>query len=113
LILHLFGFFVKYKVLGLWEQNGFAPGDLYSVVVFTFTAGNLGMVYSIFYILSMVFLSFHLAHGVQSATQSLGWQVNKKVTQTVQAIGYGFAILVPAGFAAVPMYFLIASSGLF
>ncbi len=62
--------------------------------------------YSIVYIISMVVVGMHLAHGFQSAFQTLGIN-HPKYSPIIKAIGYGYAVLVPAGFAAIPIYFLI------
>lgn len=109
LIIHLVSFFVKYKLMGQWSEGGYADGDLYSVTKDAFSKGAIGKAYAGFYILCMVLLAFHLAHGVQSATQSLGLQINKKVAKTIGNIGYALAILIPAGFATIPMYFLLTA----
>jgi succinate dehydrogenase / fumarate reductase, cytochrome b subunit len=61
---------------------------------------------SIFYVIIMVLLSFHLMHGFASAFQTLGIR-HKKYTPIIEKIGIGIAILVPAGFAAFPIYFLL------
>ncbi|ADQ17745.1 succinate dehydrogenase cytochrome b subunit [Leadbetterella byssophila] len=75
--------------------------DLYKVVSFSFQ--NLGLV--IFYILAMVALSFHLVHGFQSAFQSLGWR-HAKYTPLIKGISvWVFGILIPLGYAAMPIYF--------
>lgn len=104
LILHLWSFFFKHKILNL------EPGvDLYTAVIIAFS----NPLYTGFYVLAMVILAFHLAHGIQSATQTLGLQVNPKVARTVQGIGYSLAVLVPAAFAMVPIYILLGSQNLF
>jgi succinate dehydrogenase / fumarate reductase cytochrome b subunit len=61
---------------------------------------------SIFYVIIMVLLSFHLMHGFGSAFQTLGIR-HKKYTPLIEKIGIAIAILVPAGFAAFPIYFLL------
>lgn len=61
--------------------------------------------WSILYLLAMISLSFHLAHGFASAFQTLGLY-HKKYTPIIQKIGLLFALVVPASFAAIPCYFL-------
>lgn len=78
--------------------------DLYSVVASTFAIPW----YSIFYVIMMVFLGFHLWHGFKSAFQTLGIH-HKKYTPAIRKVGYAFAIIVPAVFAMMPLYFLIKS----
>ncbi|OQY43947.1 MAG: succinate dehydrogenase [Candidatus Parabeggiatoa sp. nov. 2] len=62
--------------------------------------------FSILYIVAMVFLGFHLAHAFESAFQTLGIH-HKKYTPFLKKLGVLFAIIVPAGFATMPIYFLI------
>jgi succinate dehydrogenase / fumarate reductase cytochrome b subunit len=63
---------------------------------------------SIFYVIVMVLLSFHLMHGFASAFQSLGIR-HKKYTPIIEKIGIGIAVLIPAGFAAFPLYYLLSA----
>ena len=61
----------------------------------------------IFYVLSMVALGFHLLHGFQSGFQTLGLN-HPKYNPAIQKMGiWVFAILIPAAFAVIPVYFLI------
>jgi succinate dehydrogenase / fumarate reductase cytochrome b subunit len=57
------------------------------------------------YVLAMFALAFHLYHGFQSAFQSLGVN-HSKYNGLIQFVGvWFFAIIVPASFAAMPLYF--------
>ena len=77
--------------------------DLYKEVAFAFSSP----VYSILYVLAMAALAFHLYHGFQSAFQTLGWD-NSKYKPLIKFLGeWVFAILIPLGFALMPIYFLI------
>jgi succinate dehydrogenase / fumarate reductase cytochrome b subunit len=59
------------------------------------------------YVISMAALAFHLYHGFASAFQTLGLN-HKKYNGLINFIGIGvFAILIPIGFAAMPLYFFI------
>lgn len=59
------------------------------------------------YVISMAAVAFHLYHGFQSAFQTLGLN-HKKYNGIINIIGLGvFAILLPIGFAAMPLYFFI------
>ncbi|MBP7274109.1 MAG: succinate dehydrogenase cytochrome b subunit [Saprospiraceae bacterium] len=58
----------------------------------------------IVYIISMVALYFHLSHGFASAFQTLGIN-HRKYTPIIKAIGWGYAILIPAAFAIIPIYY--------
>jgi succinate dehydrogenase / fumarate reductase, cytochrome b subunit len=66
--------------------------------------------YSAFYIVCMVLLAMHLVHGFQSVFQTLGFN-HSKYTPIIKALGYGYAILIPAGLAAIPICFLINPIG--
>jgi len=61
--------------------------------------------YAILYIVLMVFLGFHLNHGFQSAFQSLGLN-HSKYTPIVKGIGTVYSVLVPLGFASIPLYYI-------
>jgi succinate dehydrogenase / fumarate reductase cytochrome b subunit len=64
--------------------------------------------YVVFYVIAMGALSFHLLHGFQSAFRTLGW-VHRKYTPIVYGIGcWFFAVIIPLGFAAMPVYYFFA-----
>jgi succinate dehydrogenase / fumarate reductase cytochrome b subunit len=66
--------------------------------------------YVIFYVIAMVAVSFHLLHGFQSAFRTLGW-VHRKYTPIVEFIGtWFFAVIMPLGFAAMPVVYYFAKS---
>jgi len=60
------------------------------------------------YVLSMIFLGFHLSHGFTSAFQTLGIN-HKKYSPAIKAIGTAYSILVPALFASMPVYIYFSS----
>jgi len=60
--------------------------------------------YSLIYLVSFVFLGFHLKHAFQSAFQSLGLN-HTKYTPVIKVIGTIYAIAISAGFAIIPVYF--------
>lgn len=76
--------------------------DLYVLVAETYK--NLPFV--IFYVVSMVVVAFHLWHGFQSAFRTLGLSHHKYVP-VVQFLGKAYAILVPLGFAVIPIYMFL------
>jgi succinate dehydrogenase / fumarate reductase cytochrome b subunit len=94
LVIHLKSFFVNYR-LGTPEDT------MYQGVVKTFQ----NPLYSWFYIVAMIFLAFHLIHSFQSAFQTLGLRHNK-YTPFIKSFGVIFSILICAGFALIPVYFL-------
>jgi len=63
--------------------------------------------YDAFYIVALVFLSYHLKHGFQSAFQTLGIR-EKKYRLLIDIVAIVFWLLIPLGFAAMPLYFLWA-----
>lgn len=76
--------------------------DLYEEVSEGFSSSLLLVV---FYVISMAVLGFHLAHGFQSAFQTLGVN-HSKYTPFIKTIGiWVFAILIPLGYALMPLYF--------
>jgi succinate dehydrogenase / fumarate reductase cytochrome b subunit len=76
--------------------------DLYKEVAYSFK--NLWLV--AFYVLAMAALSFHLIHGFQSAFQTLGWN-HSKYKPLINFVGvWIFSVIIPIGFAAMPLYFL-------
>lgn len=80
--------------------------DLHARVAHSFS----NIWYVIFYVIAMVAVSFHLLHGFQSAFRTLGW-VHRKYTPIVEFIGsWLFAVIIPLGFAAMPVvyYFMKA-----
>jgi succinate dehydrogenase / fumarate reductase cytochrome b subunit len=102
LIVHLYNFFYRAR-FGELEQMDIAGeryDNLYVIVATSFKTWW----YVALYVISMIALAFHLIHGFQSAFLTLGLN-HKKYTPAIKAVGYGFSILVCAGFAAMPLYF--------
>ncbi len=94
LVVHLKTIWYPYN-LGSEAEN------LYGIVTGLFMIP----LYSWFYVFAMVLLGFHLNHGFQSAFQTMGWN-HKKYFSLIQTIGTIYAILIAAGFASLPIYFL-------
>jgi succinate dehydrogenase / fumarate reductase, cytochrome b subunit len=108
LVTHIQNFWYRYKFgdnIPTKTYDGVEMRDMYWIVQDTFT--NQWWL-SMLYILAMVLLSFHLIHGFQSGFQSLGIR-HKKYTPIIEKVGLAIAVLVPAGFAAFPLYFLLTS----
>jgi len=102
IVLHMSNFWVKMHWgelnVDIWlDANG--NRDLHSVVMHSFKQ----LWYVIVYALCMVAIGFHLWHGFQSGFQSLGLN-HPRYTPLVKKTGYAFAIVVPALFAAIPVY---------
>ena len=81
--------------------------DLHSRVASSFS----NLLYVIFYVIAMGAVSFHLLHGFQSAFRTLGW-VHRKYTPVVEFIGtWLFAVIIPVGFALMPIVYYVQSLG--
>jgi len=75
--------------------------DLYKQVAYAFQNPLLVALY----VLAMAALSFHLIHGFNSAFQSLGFD-HKKYIPIIRFLAvWFFGIIIPIGFAAMPLYF--------
>ncbi len=73
--------------------------DLYSMV---WTAFEVPWIV-LFYVASMVVLSYHLQHGFRAGFQSLGLN-HKKYNPLIETFGFVFAIVFPAAFAFIPLW---------
>ena len=79
--------------------------DLYRSVM----EGFKNPILVLFYVLSMFAVSFHLVHGFKSAFQTLGIN-HSKYNPLLNFLGVGvFGILIPIGFALMPLYFFFKS----
>ncbi|WP_300669196.1 succinate dehydrogenase cytochrome b subunit [Soonwooa sp.] len=58
------------------------------------------------YVIAFVLLGLHLAHGFQSAFQSVGAR-HPKYTPFIKAFGTWYAILIPAGFIVIAIFHFI------
>lgn len=63
--------------------------------------------YVAFYLVALFFLAYHLRHGFQSAFQTLGWRTSR-YEPLINAVAAVFWLLIPIGFAIIPLYFLLA-----
>jgi len=97
LIIHINSFTLKHRI---YEPSNTA---FYHTVRSAFETGWGGL-YAWFYVGAMLLLAFHLNHGFQSAFQSLGLN-HKKYTPLIKKVGLLYSVVIPAGFAAIPVYF--------
>ena len=97
LVIHLKSFWYKMH-WGDIPMDSAGYKDLYSVVEEAYRQ----LWYVLLYVVSMIFLGYHLAHGFSSAFQSLGLY-HRRYTPFVKWIGKGFALVVPALFAMIPI----------
>ena len=100
IVIHLADFYFKAKFGGAPEiiSDGVHYHDLATMVKEKFMLPG----FVIFYILSFVFLGFHLIHGFQSAFKTLGIN-NKKYTPAIMVLSILYTIIVVAGFTAIPL----------
>lgn len=109
IIIHLAQFWFKMKTgsaeVQLVPIEGEQVKDLYSLVAATFT--NLGFV--TFYVVCMVVIAFHLWHGFQSAFQTFGWN-HPKYTPIIQFLGKAYSVLIPLGYAVIPIVFYLRNA---
>lgn len=100
LIIHLVQFWLKMKmgVLPVTVTMEGAIPDLYTAVAEVYK--NVWFV--IFYVVCMIVVGMHLWHGFQSAFQTLGLN-HKKYSPAIRFIGKAYSILIPAGFALIPI----------
>jgi succinate dehydrogenase / fumarate reductase cytochrome b subunit len=107
LIVHMRSFWFEMKFgsipVIMYDGSDIAYKDMYKIVVEAFTQAW----YVALYVISMIALAFHLFHGFQSAFQTFGIN-HHRYTPIIKVIGVGvFAIIIPALFAAMPLFFLL------
>lgn len=101
LFIHMGDFWFKMKMDQIQYANydGIAVKDLYHQVSVTFSKP----IFVGIYIIGLITLSFHLWHGFQSAFQTLGIN-HKQYTPLIRTIGKMYSIIIPLGFAIIPIY---------
>ena len=101
ILLHMYQFWLQMK-MGAVNMVNYGDGeqvkDLYTLVAAAFA----DPLYVVIYVASMIVIAFHLWHGFQSAFQTLGIN-HKKYTPFIQLVGKGYSILIPLGFAIIPI----------
>ncbi|PHI18710.1 succinate dehydrogenase [Lewinellaceae bacterium SD302] len=102
ILIHMYQFWLQMK-LGNTEMITYGDGepvkDLYTLV----SAAYDNVLFVVFYVVSMIFIAFHLWHGFQSAFQTLGLN-HPKWTPLIKTVGKIYSVAVPVGFAAIPIY---------
>lgn len=95
----------------MWYSFNFGEAHAdHSYYYFVANTFNTNVVYSLFYIFSMMLLGFHLNHGFQSAFQTFGWN-HKKYFPLIEKIGFIYSLIMAIGFASIPVYFLFFYGG--
>ncbi len=104
LVIHMKDFWFQMKFGSVPYIDGSQEvKDLYTIVKAAFSE----LWYVILYVISMFFLGLHLKHGFQSGFQTLGLNHNK-YTPLIKGLGLAFAILIPLGFAVIPVWMYLA-----
>ena len=107
IVIHMYQFWFRSKFGDLPDvmYGDVVIADLYTPVYAAFTDWK----FVLFYVVAMVFIAIHLRHGFQSAFQTLGLN-HKKYTPVIEFVGLAYSILIPLGFAIIPIYFYVAYS---
>ncbi|WMX14571.1 succinate dehydrogenase cytochrome b subunit [Aureispira sp. CCB-E] len=102
--LHMWQFWAQMHFFEMGKQtyDGLEVKDLYSLVKEAFSQAWV----VIFYLISLVALALHLMHGFWSAFQTMGLN-NKKYAPIIRAVAMGYSILIPLGFASMPIVFFV------
>jgi succinate dehydrogenase / fumarate reductase cytochrome b subunit len=102
--LHMWQFWAQMHFfdIGTKTYDGLVVNDLYSLVQAAFKQEWV----VVFYLISLVGLGMHLWHGFWSAFQSMGLS-NKKYGPIIRAVALGYAIILPLGFASMPIVFYV------
>lgn len=98
-------FFLLIHLNSFWVPERFPAGD-HMLPYERVEAKFSNPLYSGFYLFALVFVAYHLKHGFQSAFQTLGLR-HKKYIRLLDAIAILFWLVIPLGFAAMPIYFLL------
>jgi len=101
ILIHMGDFWYQMKMdrLAYVSYDGGAEvKDLYTKVYATFNIWWLVLIY----LIGLLALAIHLLHGFSSAFQTLGLR-HKKYTPIIKLVGYVFSILIPIGFAIIPI----------
>ena len=102
LIMHIAHFWVPSRITGLEEVliEGKPHHNVFLKMQQTFEP--LWVV--VLYVLGVISLGWHLAHGFQSAFQTMGVN-HKRYTPMIMSAGYGYSILITILFASMPIAF--------
>lgn len=106
LVIHIIHFFWKIKFetesIGTVMVDGVEMENAYGLVAGLFKSSLFA---GILYVVGSILLGIHLSHGFWSAFHTLGLN-NKFWIKRWQVIGKIYAIVIAAGFAIIPLYFI-------
>jgi succinate dehydrogenase / fumarate reductase cytochrome b subunit len=106
LLIHLWNFWWRIKIthdLAPVHVGGVEMENVHALVSGLFKES---VVYCLLYILGGVLLGLHLSHGFGSAFQSVGLS-NSTWRKRWHFLAILFAVVIAAGFSAIPVYFLL------
>lgn len=108
--LHLFNFWANMQLPEVLHKLGYEDADITYAADGVYHIENTFScsVYSIIYLVWLVFLWFHLDHGIASVMQSIGWS-NHVWQKRIECIGRILAALIALMFASVVLYYWIGS----
>lgn len=108
--LHLFNFWANMQLPEVLHKLGYEDADITYAADGVYHIENTFScsVYSIIYLVWLVFLWFHLDHGIASVMQSIGWS-NHVWQKRIECLGRFFAALIALMFASVVLYYWIGS----
>jgi len=106
IVVHLYQFFVPYRVTGEVGNEG----QIYTLAQNVVSALTNPW-YAALYLVSVILIGLHVSHGLQSGFQTIGLN-NKKYAPVWKAIGYGYAVLITVGFSAFPIIFYFNVGGI-
>ena len=104
--LHLFNFWANMQLPEVLHKLGYEDADITYAADGVYHIENTFScsVYSIIYLVWLVFLWFHLDHGIASVMQSIGWS-NHVWQKRIECIGKVLAWLIVLMFASVVLYY--------
>lgn len=112
LLIHLWQFWLQMKMEALpaVDVAAYENDPVYNLYV-PVAVAFLNPYYVVFYVVCMVVIAAHLWHGFWSSFQTLGLD-HCKYTPLIKVVGYIYSIVIPAGFALIPliMYFFQAET---
>lgn len=101
LVLHMFHFFFVKLGYVATPASASSEMDFYNMAIELFR----NPLYTAVYLISFLFLGFHLKHAFQSVFQTFGLQ-HSRYTPFIKFLGTLYAIAIAVGFAIIPIYFL-------
>jgi len=107
LVIHMIDFYFKAKftdVVPSVTYDGKTYQDLGLLIIEKFKLPG----FVIGYIISFLFLGFHLHHAFQSAFQSMGWN-HSKYTPVVKSLSLVVSVVIPLGFTIIPLVIYFGS----